>query len=277
MSYYDTYGKSYSFIMENTSPDENTVEIIKEDDKLNFLRFKTCLQSFGIRNRNKRLWKWETVNDMIEAPHIKELLLKGGLPGENGHPVSSSGPVTFERIGSIDPNNICFLIKSFEWSLDKRFLYGIIDTLDDCGGPGSRFKNHIKQGLLPSFSARSIVGQRKYPNGNIDVFGNGRLICYDRVILPSHEEAYIDESIPIKNIVKNQNYETVLESAMEPIISYLLELPENYAVLDGLNPSLESARITSDGELTVAVEGGHVIIPQRKSFTSEIKNFMKQL
>ena len=112
----------YSVVIESNTEPNQGFEILKDGktkDGLNFLRFKSCLQTFGNRNRNRRLWLSRWMRPMINAPEVQELIREGGVPGEAGHPVPPSGPVTMERILTIDPNNISHVIKEFNWVTDN--------------------------------------------------------------------------------------------------------------------------------------------------------------
>jgi len=262
----------YYAVIEQSSPDNSNMQILNSGT--NFLRFRAGLQSFGHLNRNRRLWISSTMKQMLASPHVAELLSKGGIPGENGHPVPTVGQVTMERILTIDPNNMSHVIKSFEWN--GEILYGIIDTLDE--GPGSagyKFMKNIEQGMDPSFSLRSVVPQRKNADGSITVTGPGRFVTYDRVILPSHEEAYIDKSVPIKNIITKDKFETVMESFTDLV---LMNSDKVKRIIDNAEPALESAQITKEGMLTINTENeGKLFIKPEMKYRKEISGLMRSL
>lgn len=267
-----------SVVVEQTTPDGSKAEIlnhIENPNGLNFLRFRACLQTFGHRNRNRRLWKASHTRPMIEDSHICELVKRSGLPGENGHPVPPSAQVTMERIMTIDPNNMSHRIMGFEWRGDNA-LYGIIETLDEGPGtPGYKFMRNILQNMDPSFSARSVVPQRKNRDGTIDVTGKGRLITYDRVILPSHEGAYIDLDVPIKNIVTQSQFDVV----MEGFTDFMINQSEKFKkITDNLEPVMESATLNENGIITINTEkAGRVIFGIENKHRQEISNFMKNI
>lgn len=267
----------YFAVLEQTSPENPDVKILEtyqNPNGLNYLRFNTCLQSFGHRNRNRRLWTSKVMKIMLSAPHVPELLNRGGIPGENGHPVPPTGNVTMERILTIDPEKICHVIKGFDWR--GELLYGTIETLDE--GPGSsgyKFMRNILQGMDPSFSLRSVVPQRKNADGSIDVTGPGRFITFDRVILPSHEEAYIDKSIPIKNIVTKPQFQTVMEGFTDFMISNSEKVKR---IIDKSEPVLESAQITNEGMLTINTEKeGRLFIAPELKYRNEISDVLSNL
>ena len=266
----------YSIVIESLTEPNQGFEIVKEgknSDGLSFLRFKSCLQTFGDRNRNRRLWLSKWMRIMINAPEVQELLRNGGVPGENGHPVPASGEVTMERILTIDPNNISHVIKEFNWIGENR-LDGIVETIDDGNGPGDRFKRAIMQGLPVSFSTRSIIPQRKNPDGTIDQTGPGRYVTSDRVFVPSHKEAYIDTSIPVKNICKKDHFETCMES----FVSYVGEHSEKVnRIIDGMDPVMESMTMDKNGILSVNTKEGIILVRPESKYHREFADFMKSL
>ena len=264
----------YVIAIESTS--EGPVEIIKDQknsDGVNFLRFKTCLQTFSARNRNRRRWYSKFSRPMFESPEIKELLREGGVPGENGHPVPPTGQVTIERILTIDPNNISHVIKEFIWPTNDK-VDGIIETVDDIDGPGSRFRKNILQGLPVSFSTRSVIPQRKNSDGTIDQTGPGRYVCSDRVFLPSHKEAYIDKTIPVKDVVRRDKFQHVMESYS----SFVAETSEKVSrILDRMDPVMEQSTMSGNGMISIPTSDGIVGIYPEMKYRREFYDLMNNL
>ena len=87
---------SFFAVMEQTTPPDAKHEIleVKETPQggISYLKFRACMQDYGHRNRNGRLWNGRYMKQLLSAPHIIELLQKG-FPGENGHPVPDVGQV----------------------------------------------------------------------------------------------------------------------------------------------------------------------------------------
>jgi len=274
-AYYDFYAVVESAV--NSEDREKSYQIIGEgkrpDGSLSFLRYQGCLQTVGKRNRNRRLWTKQIVDIMMNAPHIVEQIRRaGGLPGENGHPIPATGQVTMERLVTIDPNNLAILLKEWWWEGDK--LMGIVETLDQGEGtPGNRLMMNMMQGIIPAHSARTLVPQKRNPDGSIDVTGPGRMVCYDRVHGPSCEEAYQNPSIPVKNIVKKAEFET----AMESFSDYILEKSEAAKhVIEGLQPVMESAIVTKSGMYSVDTKSeGRLFIPVERNLRADISDFMR--
>lgn len=266
----------YSIVIESQTEPNQGFELLHEEkgaNGLSFLRFKTCLQTFGNRNRNRRLWFSKWMRMMLAATEVQELLREGGVPGENGHPVPPSGEVTMERILTIDPNNISHVIKSFDW-VGENTLNGVVETIDDGNGPGDKFKRHIMQGLPVSFSTRSLIPQRKNPDGSIDQTGPGRYVTSDRVFIPSHKEAYIDKSIPVKNICKKDHFELCMES----FVSYVAERSEKInRIVDDMDPAMETASMDRTGVFSVKTSEGTALIYPESKYHREFADLMKSL
>lgn len=268
--------KNYDYfaVMEQTTPDDAKTEIISEgkiNGEVSFLRFRQCLQSFGQRNRNKRLWQASHIRESLKHPWVvQHLEQKGGLPGENGHPTTDTGELSMERLCKIDPNNICLLLKSYSFENNDKLLYGVIETIDDGNGPGNRLMRNILQGIVPAVSCRTLVPQRKNPDGTIDVMGPGRLICYDRVFTPSHEEAFMDTKAKVTAVtlgipkITTKTETPAYECAMKDLASYAIAKSDSAKfILDGLDVCMEGVTIDKNEFLSVPTNEGHVFIPMR--------------
>jgi hypothetical protein len=261
----------YFVVVESDNGDNKEFRILA--DGSNYLRYYCCLQTMNTRNRNKRMWLTEHVKVMAAAEHITELMTNGSWSGENGHPVPPTGKITMERILTIDPNNMSHRVTELRWESDSR-LCGVCETLDEGpGSPGYRFMKNIQQGMVPSKSLRSLVPQRNNADGTIDVLGPGRMICYDRVILPSHKEAYRDTSVPIKNIITKSNFDV----AMEGFTDFILERSGKVnKIIDKMDPVVESAITDNNGIISVnTAREGRVFISPEIKYRKEIKDLMK--
>lgn len=266
----------YYAVMEESTPDNAKAEIldeVKNNGEISYLRFRQCLQSFGKRNRNKRLWQASHIRDSLKHPWVvQHLEHKGGLPGENGHPTAESGELSMERLCKIDPNNICILLKSYSFENNDTLLFGVVETIDDGNGPGNRLMRNILQGIQPAVSCRTLVPQKKNADGTIDVMGPGRLICYDRVFTPSHEEAFMDTKSGItavqtklpakaKSVIESPAY----ECAMKDLKDYALDKSDSMRfILDGLDVCMEDTFIDKAGFLSAATNEGRIFIPVRQ-------------
>ena len=180
------------------------IETVNEPNMF-YVRFRTCLQSFDCFNRNKRNYNLRPMMEAVKADHIQELLYKGTWCGENGHPDSTD----IKRILSIDMTKICHRIIDLEFQ--GNLLYGTIETLNDDAW-GKQFTKHILQGLHPSFSLRALAAITKLGDGRGIIKTKPHIVTYDRVILPSHREAYMDNSKPITLVQSATESATIQES-----------------------------------------------------------------
>lgn len=273
--YQDQYADFYA-VFEQTTPEKPDLNIIKHhtDNGLNYLRFSCCLQSFYGRNRNGRLWTPAQIKTMSEAAEVQELMQHKSFVGEAGHPVTNSDKeYSLRRICSIDPLRTSHRIVSTSWKTPQLF-YGVIETLDEGeGSPGRRFMNNILQGIDPAMSLRSLVPQRKNADGTIDVLGPGRMICYDRVYLPSHKEAYRDMDIPVKNICTKNDFEVVMESFGDFIMGHSDKVRR---VVEDLEPTMEATVFDPESQMmSVKVNGGRVFVAPEMKYRDEIAHLMR--
>lgn len=275
--YRDDFDNFFVVVEQANEPQKPEIlEINDGKNGLHFIRWRQLLQTAETRNRNGRHWPKEWLLIMTQDPLTQEAL-RVGWPGEAGHPVPDVGKVTVERILTIDPNRICHKINSIEWVGNS--IYGILETLDDCGGPGDRFMKNILQGMDPAMSARTLVPQKKNMDGTIDVVGPGRLVTFDRVFMPSHPDAYIDKSIPVKEIISKSKFETAMENFQGGFAHDMLKKSEKVKrITDSYQIAMESAIMGSSGFLSVRDEKSKSLIaiaPELK-YRREYSNYMKE-
>ena len=185
--------KPIAYIIMEATMEPSKPEIVKSVNAPNmfYVTFKSCLQSFDCFNRNKRNYALNAMTEAIKADHIRELIAKGTWTGENGHPDSTD----IKRILSIDPTKICHRICDVEFR--GKLLYGTIETLNDDIW-GKQFSKHILQGLEASFSLRALAAIQKLPDGRGIIKTKPHIVTYDRVVLPSHREAYMETDKPVR-------------------------------------------------------------------------------
>lgn len=199
------------------------------EPNLFYVTFESCLQSFDCFNRNRRNYTLSAMKEGFTGEHVRELLYKGTWCGENGHPDSND----VKRILSIDMTKICHRICDVEFR--GNLLYGTIETLNDEMW-GRQFTMHVLQGLHPSFSLRALAAITKLPDGRGVIKTKPHIVTYDRVILPSHREAYLDNSKPI-TIVKTGT----MEAASSIYSEESFNPAEENSFADTVHPISESA------------------------------------
>ena len=163
---------------------------VENSPDLFYVRFEACLQDFNVFNRNNRKYLLAPMMESWEAPHIKELISRGDLFGEAGHPITKD-PM---RVVSIDPKVACHRIIGKEFKGTS--LYGTIETLND-DLYGKQFTKHILQGCTAAFSLRALAPLTKIDAKRVEIRSKCHIVTEDRVILPSHNKAYATATKPI--------------------------------------------------------------------------------
>ena len=189
-----------------------------------YATFEACMQSFDCFNRNQRNYALRPMMEAMQADHIQELIRKGTWVGENGHPEGND----IKRILSIDPTKICHRMYNPEFR--GNLLYMTIDTLNDDMW-GKQFTKHLLQGMMASFSLRALAAITKDSSGRGIIKTKPHIVTYDRVILPSHREAYMDNSVPV----------TLVQSATEGSVMTEAMIPEGNVYDDHISEIKESA------------------------------------
>lgn len=153
-----------------------------------FLTFDAVLQSFGVTNRNNRIYEsanvWERITN---DPYIQTMLRQNSWMGELDHPFSKivGQELTSERLANPDPKCSSHYIRSPRLNGNLLEAHIQTDSSNDCG---MNFAIKIVDGkIIPSFSVRVIGGLKR--EGNKSIIVVRKLICYDAVLYPSHAEA----------------------------------------------------------------------------------------
>lgn len=229
-----------------------------------YVSFVSVLQEFEEFNRNRRKYRKAPMWESLNMPHLVELRAANSWCGEAGHPMSDET----KRILTIDPKLISHHIPKI-W-LDGNLLYGEVFTLDDGGGYGTKMTRNILQGQEPAFSLRALAQVVKDSSGYGEVKTKAHIVCYDRVILPSHVKAYRDKTKPIKkNFVDiavesfegisdlGNGFESRIVSVCESqLVDFILESSDNVKIVTNLMQSCgESFTLTPDLKNVIIKEG----------------------
>lgn len=153
-----------------------------------YVTFPAVLQSFGIKNRNKREYEASNIVELIEHDdYIQSMLRQNSWMGEIDHPAPEyeGQALTVQRIANPDPKKTSHYIRSP--ILNGNLLEANIQT-DSSNENGMNMAIKIVDGkIIPCFSAR-VLGELKRI-GMRAVVNVRKLICYDWVFYPSHPEA----------------------------------------------------------------------------------------
>lgn len=277
-------GEVIAYLIMESASDPVKPQNIKVSDKqgLFFVKFDATLQSLNRQNRNRRDYKSFAMIPSLAAPHIKELQEKGSWCGEAGHPMSDD----VKRILTIEPKYTSHRINSF-WMKGNDILQGNIETLDD-NSLGTKFTKNILQGLEPAFSLRALAKLTKFPDGSAIMQSKCHIVCYDWVILPSHIEAYRDQSKPIQKIVKDLSMDTpniltesssIIELRESQVKDFIkLESRNLRAVSNVYDIAMESMQLASSGKHVIVKEGTSTFMVKIEDHIKhEVRNFMGKL
>lgn len=183
---------AFCYIREQTSFDDDYAgkfgyEIHKEDGRF-YLTFNAVLQSFGVKNRNKREYDADNIMDKImHDDYIQSMLRQNSWMGEIDHPAAivDGQELTVQRIANPDLKLTSHYIRSPK--LNGNLLEAGIQT-DSSNPHGMNMAIKIVDGkIIPCFSAR-VMGALQNRSGRAIVFVR-KLITYDWVLYPSHPEA----------------------------------------------------------------------------------------
>lgn len=270
-------------IMEQTS--EPCAVNVRDYNKngLLYVTFDTVFQSFGVKNRNKRMYDGDAVMASWNAPHIQELIRKKSFVSEYGHPLDQS----MSRITQIDPDRICGRINSYYRS--GNFLKGEFETFDD-GRMGTMLTRRILQGMEPAFSVRMLAKLTRTKDGTMLMNQPGHLVTADCVILPSHCEAYRDESKSINIVNKaicesagaditEEQYRDMVFAINESMFTdFIKEESKNFKLVQSVEEVIgDSIKLTKDLNNIILTEGSNTYyIKTEDKIKHDIRNFMSR-
>ena len=175
-----------------------------------YVTFEAVLQSFGVRNRNKREYDASNIMERIQNDdYIQSMLRQNSWMGEIDHPapIKQGEELTMQRIANPDMSRTSHYIRSPR--LNGNLLEASIQT-DSSNSAGMNMAIKIVDGkIIPCFSAR-VLGSLQNKNGRPVVFVR-KLITYDWVLYPSHPEAMAKITQPIQESVEEANkYTTII-------------------------------------------------------------------
>ena len=250
---------------------------------MTYVIFETVFQSFGVKNRNKRIYDGDAVMASWNAPHIQELIRKKSFVSEYGHPLDQ----TMSRITQIDPARICGRINSYYRS--GNLLKGEFETFDD-GACGTMLTRRILQGLEPAFSVRMLAKLSRTKDGTMLMNQPGHLVTADCVILPSHMEAYRDESktmnVVHKSITESAGMDITAEQYQDMVFAinesmftdFIKEESENFKLVQNVEEVIgDSFNLTKDCSNIIIKEGTNTYyVKVEDKIKHDIRNFMSK-
>lgn len=168
-----------------------------------FVTFPAILQSFGVLNRNKRMYLADNIMDKINNDEfIQDMLRRNTWVGEMDHPAPNKvgEQLTVNRISNLDYTRSSHYIRSPR--LNGNLLEANIQT-DSSNEHGMNLAIKIIDGkIIPGYSAR-VFGELRSIN-NQPVVIVKKLVTYDCVPFQSHREANAKINQPLMESA-NQN------------------------------------------------------------------------
>lgn len=273
----------FAYVLMEEMSEPVQIRNVKECSKngLLYLIFDTILQSFEVKNRNKRTYIGDAVMESLAAPHVQELIKKGSFVSEYGHPLVKD----MSRVTQIDPARVCGRVNSYYRT--GNLLKGEFETFDD-GGLGTMLTRRILQGLEPAHSLRAVAKLSKDRNGNDIMNSRAHIIAYDTVILPSHAEAYRDESKDIRVVNQpivatestefgsHEEYAFVVNESM--LTDFVMEESKNVKLIKNICEVIpETIKLTPDLKHIILKEGTETYyVDTEDKIKHDIRNFLSK-
>lgn len=271
----------FAYVLMEEMSEPVQIRNLKECSKngLLYLIFDTVLQSFEVKNRNKRTYIGDAVMESLAAPHVQELIKKGSFVSEYGHPLVKD----MSRVTQIDPARVCGRVNSYYRT--GNLLKGEFETFDD-GGLGTMLTRRILQGLEPAHSLRAVAKLSKDRNGNDIMNSRAHIIAYDTVILPSHVESYRDESKDIRVVNQpivatestefgsHEEYAFVVNESM--LTDFVMEESKNVKLIKNICEVIpETIKLTPDLKHIILKEGTETYyVDTEDKIKHDIRNFL---
>ena len=256
------------YLAEQTSPDDYTLKNLSIVEKMGALwaSFEAILHSFDVMNRNRRMYDGDNVwKCIVSNERIQDGIRKHGWFGEMDHPGQdyTNMALTAERVQKISMGNRSHIIIN-PYRKDNLLL----SKIETCAGTevGQGMARDIVQGLIPSFSCRSIA-QMKYVNGKPYVEVK-KIITYDWVLYPSHREA----EMITKPTVHAGKEKVLLESANTG--STFMEYSKDFYVPMSEFSDFKEFLMESDDNMKIVVESAGYEADDIKGFDPVTNNII---
>jgi len=224
-----------------------------------YLTFDAILQSFGVMNRNKRMYEaanvWERINN---DEYIQTQLKQNSWMGEIDHPSPqyAGQELAMNRIANPNSERTSHYIRRPR--LNGNLLEASIQT-DSSNEHGMNMAIKMVDGqIVPCFSAR-VLGELQNKNGQ-PVVNVRRLVTFDWVLYPSHAEATAKINQPIAESAG------VIENEIGSKILYFKELAQMAAKnSDDAKWLCESFQLPIDAVVGVTSTGNSVVVQENKN------------
>lgn len=256
----------------------NNLREFKENGLL-YVKFDTVLQTFNVKNRNKRKYDGDAIMESLAADHVQELIREGSFVSEYGHPLDQN----MSRVSQIDPARVCGRINSYYRNGD--FLRGEFESFDD-GGLGTVLTRRILQRMNPAFSLRAIAPLSVDRNGDKVMKSRAHIVAFDVVVLPSHKEAYRDKTKELQICresmeldLKNATRDEVVFALNESMITdFIKDESKNVKLIQNVCEVIpESIKVTPDLKHIILKEGTDTFfVKTEDKIKQDIQSFLSK-
>lgn len=230
-----------------------------------YLTFKAVLQSFNKMNRNKRYYDLKNIMECINTdPYIQDQLKRNHWQGEIDHPAAeyNNMQLTQQRIATPNLEKTSHYIHSPRAEGD--LLVANIQT-DNGTEAGRNMAIKIVDGkIVPGFSAR-VFGMLKNIMGKPVVMVK-RLITYDWVGFPSHDDALGDIKQPLvesanftKNMMDSYGGKLILFDELAKMVAE--ESAEASFICESFNLTKEDILGVKDNSVYIKENGNLYVAP----------------
>ena len=228
------------------------------------------LQTAEEVNRNSRCYLHNDLLNEINCARTKELISTGNMLSENGHPMDTA----MIRQQTIDPNNTVarFLKIWMEGNNVMAHFKGTNNAL------GEEFDQDLREGVRPSWSLRALGSLENM--GGRNIVQNLKIITWDRVIYPSHPNAYttklITESASINSDIEHVNENgRLIPITNESVISYIKSESANIkSLISQIEFMYESATLLGTDRVQLVAKNGDIFIVNLENhIANEIESY----
>ncbi|MFA7142898.1 MAG: S80 family phage morphogenetic serine protease [Candidatus Dojkabacteria bacterium] len=218
-----------AYILHEESMPSHSSNLLKNNS--DSVIFEAYLQDF-LKNRNKRVYSREVLEDALNSPHIVEMKKNRSWVGEAGHPMDKS----LQRQLWIAHSNVSHII--LETSIEGEKVKALIESA--MSPMGFMMRDSIRQGMRVAFSMRGVAPITKNANGYVEVKKPLKIATYDWVFFPSHEIAY-QQKVLREDF--NPTFE-VFPITEDALLDFMKNDSENVAtILEGMDINLDNSKV----------------------------------
>ena len=236
------------------------------------------IQTAEEENRNGRCYLHHDLLREINCPRTKELLSTGNMLAENGHPMDTN----MVRQQTIEPNNTVARFLKI-WMDGNNVMAQFKGTNNS---KGEEFDQDLREGVRPSWSLRALGSLSN--QGGRNVVENLRVITWDRVIYPSHPNAYTtrlvtESAIAAKAAIERAEHMNkngmLIPITNESVLSYIKTESANIsALLNQIDFMYESAKLIGTNQVQLVAKTGDIfVVNLEHHISNELQNYCMKI